>query len=859
MTVLRRVLLGVLVVILVVTVGVGIFATSMVRAPWPATGGEVELPSLTAPVTVLRDERGVPHIYADSTADLMRAQGFTAASDRFFEMDLRRHVTAGRLAELVGEAGLETDKVIRTLGWRRVAEAELPTLAVTTRRMLDAYAEGVNDYLAAHPDPRSIALEYTILGIRNSGYRPERWSALDSLAWLKAMAWDLRSDYSDELTRARLAGTIRKSQLELLYPPYPYDTNKPILSRADWVGAVTRPVSESGPVPVATADYAAAMERTSRALDAIPALLGEGEGIGSNSWVVSGAKSSTGQPLLANDPHLGVSIPGIWTQVGLHCRSLSAECPFDTSGFAFAGMPGVVIGHNQSIAWGFTNLAPDVSDFYLEKINGDLVEVDGRQVPLELRSETIKVAGGDDVTITVRATKHGPIVSDVIESVAAAGRATLVDGERATRQYDVALAWTGLLPGKTADSIYQLNVAQNFEDFRAAARNFAVPSQNLLYADTAGHIGYQAPGLVPVRTSAVSGSPPGYWPAPGWDSTYDWRGFVPFEAMPFAFDPAEGFIVAANQAVTSVRRPFLTSEWDYGFRSQRIRDEIERLGTMTPQAMVDLQMDSRNGFAPTLVKELMAIDLSADDFTRSAQDLLEDWDYTQPADKSRASASAAYFNAVWRNILRYTFEELPEDLSPEGGSRWMVAVTGLLRDPTNDWWDDRNTRGVVEGAPEILRKAMVEARLDLTEQLGKDPATWRWGRLHSLTFEHQVLGGDTVPAYVRQVFNRGPIPLPGGSSIVNANGWDASYGDPETAQAYRVDWGPSMRMVIDLGSLDASRWVNQTGQSGHPYNDHYTDQMDAWELGGTFPWPHSVEAVKAAAAAQQTLVPAATP
>ena len=269
-------------------------------------------------------------------------------------------------------------------------------------------------------------------------------------------------------------------------------------------------------------------------------MVGRGDGIGSNSWVVGPKRSSTGKPLLANDPHLGVGIPGIWYQTGLHCRSVSPACPFDVTGFSFAGLPGIVIGHNQSIAWGFTNLGPDVSDFYLEQLSGDSYRRGKSYLPLKQHTETIKVAGGQDVTTTVRETVHGPLLSDVIPSVAQAGRTALVEGKAETTSYAVSLAWTGLLPGHTADAIFKINTAQNFAQFRDAARDFAVPAQNLLYADTQGHIGYQAPGQVPIRASSTTGAPPGYWPAPGWDPRYDWTGFVPFEQMPTAYDPPEG-------------------------------------------------------------------------------------------------------------------------------------------------------------------------------------------------------------------------------------------------------------------------------------------------------------------------------
>src|ERR1019366_6810797 len=376
--------------------------------------------------------------------------------------------------------------------------------------------------------------------------------------------WDLRGDYNGELTRARLAATITPTRLAHIFPPYPMATHQPILSPLDWRPAqASSPASGASPVgsnPYLPPTNAAPSDKSAltvysevaKVLQALPVMVGRGDGIGSNSFVVGPKRSSTGKPLLANDPHLGVSIPGIWYQTGLHCRTVSAACPFDVTGFSFAGLPGIVVGHNQSIAWGITNLGPDVSDFYLEQVRGNNSYRRGNKyLPLKQHTETIKVAGGPDVTTTVRETLHGPLLSDVIPAVAQAGSTSLVEGKPETATYAVSLAWTGLLPGHTADALFEIDTARNFAQFRDAAKDFAVPSQNLLYADTAGHIGYQAPGQVPIRASSTKGAPPGYWPAPGWDPKYDWKGFVPFAQMPTSYDPPEGYIVAANQAVTA--------------------------------------------------------------------------------------------------------------------------------------------------------------------------------------------------------------------------------------------------------------------------------------------------------------------
>ena len=876
----RRAALALIGVIVVAALVLSVVGVSLVRRSFPQTEGKITVPGLAAEVDVLRDDRGIPQIYGDSLTDIARAQGFVHAQDRFFEMDLRRHVTSGRLSELVGEAGLETDKVVRTMGWRRIAEEELPTLDPQTRTTLQAYADGVNAYLRGR-SPSQASLEYVVLGSRVSDYQIEKWTPADSIAWLKAMAWDLRGDYSNELARARLSTRVTGAQIAEIFPPYDL-ANRPILSAEQWAPAsASGQVSSSVPPALGAAatgtsarDLADALGSTAaqrayagvgRALEAVPALMGRGDGIGSNSWVVGPAKSATGKPLLANDPHLAPGIPGIWYQVGLHCREKTEQCPLDVAGFSFSGVPGVVIGHNDRIAWGFTNLDPDVSDFYLEKVDGDRVLRGDAWEPLQQRREVIKVAGKPDETITVRSSRHGPLMSDVLPALDDAGeRSPLppVEGQSTTAPQDfaVSMAWTGLQPGRTADAIFALNTAQDYNAFREAAKLFAVPAQNLIYADVDGHIGYQAPGQVPVRVSAFKGAAPGFWPAPGWDETYDWQGFVPFDSMPYALDPADGFLVTANQAVTASPRPFLTSEWDYGYRAQRIRERLEQAakggGKVSAATMAEIQMDSRNQFAPILVKALLAVPLAGPEdsdaevaFTREAQDLLRDWDFTTPADDSRAGAAAAYYNAVWSNLLRLLFDdEVPEDLQADGNSRWMAAVTRLLQNPKSGWWDNRQTAGITESRDEILRQAQVEARLELTRKIGKDPDDWRWGSLHTLELTHPVLGGDTVPGVVRAVFNRGGLEMPGGSAIVNANGWRANLG-------YETTWAPSMRMVVDLGGFDRSTWVNQTGASGHAFDGHYDDQVEDWVAGRQQPWAFTEKAVREATDDELTLVP----
>lgn len=859
---LRRVTLSLVVAAVIAMVVAIIVGVSLVRRPLPQTAGELSIPGLTSQVKVLRDNQGVPQIYAGNARDLFRAQGFVAAQDRFFQMDVNRHITAGRLSEMVGKSAIPSDRVIRTLGWRTTAAAELATLSPSTRLYLQAYADGVNAYINKAGSPDNMAVEYSVLGQSFPGYHLEPWTPVDSLSWLEAVAWDSRGDYDGELTRAQLSTTVSPARIAQIFPPYPTPSHPPILSALDWRPATSGPTPSVAPVaeampkvlsvqPVANVKpvtMTTVLSEVATDLDQLPDVAGSPDSTGSDSFVVGPGRSSTSKPLLANAPQAAVSIPGVWYQTGLHCTTISSACPFNVSGFSYAGMPGIVVGHNQSIAWGATNLGADVSDFYLEQVRGQSYLRGDNYVPLTEHTETIKVAGAPDVPIVVRRTDHGPLLSDVIPAVEQAGGTSMLQGKNPNPSNAVSLDWTGLQPGHTADSILEMDIAQNFTQFRVAAKDFAAPSENFLYADTAGNIGSQASGQVPVRLSSTPGAPPGYWPAPGWDPKYDWTGSVPFSQMPMSYNPPEGYIVAANQPVTASKSPFLTTEWDYGYRSDRIDKMITATAKITPTRMSTIQGDTYNTFAPALVKALLAVHLGSEPFAEEAKELLRSWDYTEPIGNSPTSAASAFFNAVWSNILQLTFDsELGADKA-DGGSQWMQAVTVLLDKPHDSWWDNKLTPGVIESRDEILREAMVNARLDLTEKLGKTPVTWQWGRLHEVTLKSPILGGGNEPAVVAAIFNRGPWQMPGGSSIVNANSWDASAG-------YQVNVAPSMRMIVNLGDLDASRWVNETGSSGHPYDAHYVDQSDAWAKNQTYAWPFSVQAVRAAGGEDLVLTP----
>lgn len=855
---------GIAVVLVLALVAGLVTAVVVVRRPWPQTSGEIELSGLEGEVEVVRDDAGIPQVYADSMHDLMLTQGFVHAQDRFFEMDVRRHATAGRLSELFGEDGLESDLVVRTLGWRQVAEQELTMLRPATRSALDAYAEGVNAWLAGR-STSEMALEYSLLGITGLDYTPEKWSAVDSIAWLKAMAWDLRGNLEEEIGRALTAAAVGVEESEELYPSYSFEKHAPIVQQGGLLGDVfDQDVEATGsdllrrPAPRGRRTVAA-LAGVRDVLSGVPALLGSGDGIGSNSWVVDGDHTASGDPILANDPHLGISLPGVWSQIGLHCRRVSSECPMDVAGFSFSGVPGVVIGRNADIAWGFTNLSPDVTDLYVERVSGDTWQSGRRELPLVTRDETIEVRDGDPVEITVRSTGHGPLLSDLVDLDEELDAVDLTDDDGLVEQVDdvaeadgtasadgwdvgVSLAWTALDPHPTADALLALDQASDWESFRAALSDFAVPGQNVVYADREGHIGYQATGMVPIRRQGHDGRAP----AAGWEPDTAWTGrYVPYDALPNVLDPESGIIATANQAVIDPRRypPHLTGDWDQGYRSTRINELLAADDELTVARMGAIQLDDWSAIGEALTPYLLEIDLPAGYYS-DGQRLLRSWNHRQGPD----SAAAAYFNVVWREVLERTFaDELPEALEPDGSDRWFTVVSRILRRASSHWWDDVETDGVVEDRDVVLRDAMIAARDELTARQSPNADEWTWGALHELELRSATLGESGI-GIVEWMFNRGGWEVGGGGSLVNATGWDARDG-------YDVVTAPSMRMVVPMDDPDAATWINLTGVSGHAFHPHYTDQTDKWARGETLPWAFTQDAVEEAGEDVLTLTP----
>jgi penicillin amidase len=702
----------------------------------------------------------------------------------------------------------------------------------------------VNAYLADHKGA-ALSLEYAILKLLTPGYTPEPWQPLNSLTWGKAMAWDLGSSRLDsEVEHAILMKTLTPEQIADLFPPYPSDHPVVVPNYSTSTTPSGLAVSSQGVQTLA--DISPAFDSILANLSDMESILGpSGSGIGSNNWVLAGSRTSTGKPLLANDMHLGEQMPSIWYENGLHCSPKGPDCPFEVTGYSFASVPGVIVGHNDRIAWGFTNVGPDVLDLYIEKINPDnpnQYEVNGQWVEMTLVQETIQVAGSDPVELTVRYTRHGPVIWDDPDSQKTTQEKWGVD---LPANFAISMRWTALEPVNIVRAVLGFDSAQNWDEYRQAAMYFTVPSQNMVFADIDGNIAYQTPGNIPVRLPGHKGE----YPVPGWTDDYEWQGYIPFDQLPTTYNPPEGYIATANNAVVDSSYPYnLTPDWDYGFRAARIVQMIENAsGLIDPAYIQQMHGDDYNASAAYMVPLLMQLDLQ-DEHLVEVRDMLTGWDYQNKMDL----AAPAVYNAFWRTTLARTFhDELPENYWPDGGDAWFEILRRLVQAPDSGWWDDINTPAV-ETRDDILKLAFSDSVAEVEQILGKDTSRWTWGDLHTVTFHNQSLGTSGVGP-IEAIFNRGPYRTSGGGSIVNATSWNAAATDP--AEAYQVAWLPSERMIVDLSNLPASLSLNTTGESGHAFHPHYDDQIDLWRTIQYHPMLWDQVQVESAAKDHQVLTP----
>jgi len=722
-----RILLGTVLVLLILTAVIAIVAPPWVRSTakksFPLVEGEIKVTGLDGPVEIYRDSFGIPHIYAESHHDLIFVQGYVHAQDRFWQMDFWRHQGAGRLSELVGKPMVETDKFLRTLGWERVAKQELALLDPEERSILEAYSAGVNAYIQDNIGT-ALSLEYAFLPILNSGYEPKPWTPLNSLTWAKALAWDLRGNLGTEIDRAKLLKDIPADQLEFIYPSYPQDHPLIVPDFPLSNSYLDHPVNPEFTFiqPESAIPFSALsplLESVQSMVEVLDGITGGGfEGIGSNSWAISGDLTDTGKPYLANDPHLSSQMPSIWYEVGLHCREKTELCQLDVVGFSFAGFPGIIIGHNDRIAWGLTNVGPDVMDLYIEKVNPDnptQYEMDGKWVEMEIITETIQVAGKDPVEHLVYLTQHGPIIGSVYGLEEFAENTTIDIPEN----YALALRWTALEPSCMFCAMWDINLSKNWQEFREGAKEFSVPSQNLLYADVEGNIAYQMPGRIPIRAEGHDGM----LPVPGWTGEYEWQGYIPFEELPYTFNPSEGYIVTANNAVVGSDYPYLiTKEWNRGFRAQRIVDLIEAAPDPITQAYIkQMQGDNHDLLAESLIPTLLEIQFSASELT-DAQGLLGNWDYQADLD----SAPAALYMIFWQNLVNNAVQDdLPDYHHIGVGSSAKEILRLLVNMPENSLWDNQTTSNI-ENMEDIFRLTFEASYREITKEQGKNPASWIW-------------------------------------------------------------------------------------------------------------------------------------
>ena len=783
MTFIKRLILAIVIFVLILgLLGFG-SGVVLVRRHWPKVEGTIQIEGLKGEVTVIRDSWGIPHIYASNVHDLFLAQGYVQAQDRFWQMEFSRRIGSGRLAEILGKPAIESDKFIRTVGWHRAAAQDLEGLDAESLAVLKSYSDGINAYTTGNSG--RLGLEFTLLGLIGTRFEPEPWTPYHTVTWAKVMAWDLGGNMNNELLRARIATHVGERSLDILVPGFPDE--HPVIVEYQAGGAT---------------------------LDAIPEvayqsfLFGEGEGIGSNSWVIAGSRTDTGMALLANDPHLGIQMPAIWYEMGLHCEPLTAVCPYDVAGASFPGVPGVIIGHNGSIAWGVTNLGPDVQDLYIERVNPqnpNQYEYQGDWLDMEIVQEIVHIAGQDDPeVVNVRITRNGPIINDVVGGA---------QDDWTFGWQPLSLSWTALEGGEMTlvRSVLLINQAQNWDEFRYALSLWDVPSQNFVYADVEGNIGYQSPGRIPIRSKGD-----GSIPVPGWTGEYEWVGYIPFDELPRAYNPPEGYIVTANNAVVGSDYPyFLSRDWDYGYRAQRIVDMIEARTSISIEDIQAMHGDSKPLWAQDVLPYITAL---SSDHPRIAEaiTLLQSWD----GRSLRDSAAAALFESFRIQVVRLMFEdELGDLLYTRAAHALSQALVNELFDPNSVWFNNINT-AEVEGRDDILLQALQSAVEELSAELGNDMSKWQWGSLHTATFTNAALGQSGIGP-IESIFNRGPVAVDGTIATV----YNTSY---SMASPYTVRTVPSYRQIVDLGDLSNSLAIHTTGQSGHPFHRHYDDMIDPW-------------------------------
>jgi penicillin amidase len=765
------------------------FFSSLLQAPvkflnrnaQPQTNGTLKLPGLRSKVEVFRDAWGVPHIYAADTHDLFFTQGFIHAQERLFQMEMNRRMALGQLAGAFGPVALDTDRLTRTLGFKRTAEIDLARADASMQETLAAYAAGVNAFLQLGKLP----VEFTLTGVK-----PGLWTPLDTMAFARVMVFQLTHGWSAELVRAQLIeklGPELAADLEIKFP----ERDVPTLPE----GIVFNRLHADGMLQAEQGPY------LNRGLD--------GGGRGSNAWAIAGWRSTTGQAILCNDMHLHLTTPGIW-----HMAHLVGG-DYEVTGVGLPGAPGILVGHNARIAWGATLALTDTQDLFIEKMAPDNprhYEFKGEWHDCEVTREEIAVKGRKTPHVEeVRVTRHGPLINDVIP------------GANTT----VALQSYALRPSPTIAAFLAINRAQGWDDFVEALRPLVTPNLNLVYADVEGNIGHWVSGIHPIRAQGQ-----GNVPAPGWTGDHEWIGEIPFEQMPHALNPERGYIVSCNhRLVPDDYAHYLGSGWMNGYRAQRITAEIERKGRLSPEDCRALHIDFHSLPGLELVKHL-------DGFTTTEAEAalglkhLREWNGWLGADSIGGTLyqtvlSRLVYNLIAPKLGRELFDRFMGGKGPhpvltpttEFSGHSTVTVLEMLGDPDSAWVKDAGGRDA------LVEKSLKEAVRWLKAQMGEDPHQWRWGDVHMITLPHPL--GIQPP--LDKIFNLGPAPIGGDTDTVCQTAFlpDAPY----RAQG----WAPSYREIVDMGDLGCTVHIAPPGNSGLLGNPHYGDLLPLWLKGEYIP------------------------
>ncbi len=775
-------------------------ATIYIGQVLPQTSGSLAVAGLQHRVYVARDTTGTPHITAQTSHDVFFAQGYVTAQDRLFQMEFNRRVASGELAGMFGAGAnnslIAADEFLRTLGFYQSAQVELNHLNPTVRAELQAYADGVNAFITTHQ--YTLPLEFTILGIH-----PKPWTPLDSLAYGRVVSLSLDNSWYIKYTRALIIAKAGTGVASALFPAYPA-TNPTLLSGVNTAAPVTSSTaSGTGATPGAVASvtpaqqalFAHTPDTLMQGAQVVHDLLGSlRDSIGSNDWVVDGSRTATHMPLLANDPHLGIRMPSIWYEIALTGAGLNII------GFSFPGDPGVVIGHNDYIAWGVTNVGADNSDLYQETLDpkghpGEYL-YKGRWLPLITRKETIDVRGGKPVTFTVTSTIHGPIINNVVSDVK--GMAPL------------ALKWTALQPGYTFQGFFQLDYATNWSQFLAAVSNIWI-SQNFVYADTQGNIGYRMSGVLPVRPAAND-----LGPVDGASGRFEWSGYVAQADMPTLFNPPTHIIATANQQIVPPGYPYyVTNNWDQGYRARRIDDLLANATNLTVADFQRIQADVVSVPATILTPRFIAAGEAAGGNAAKAAALLQGWNGAM----TRDSVAASVYEVAVGTLARETIEPvLGKNLyniyqSNDDASGVYSVLISLVEQPVAPFFGVQGPANAINARDVALAKALRDAYNQLENTYGSDTSRWTWGTLHTATFAHPL--ASVWP--LNLIFGIAPVARPGDSVTVNVGGDGNFSADPPS---YAQNIVSSMREIIDLSNFDHSLWVTTTGESGEPFSAH---------------------------------------